>query len=269
MKQYEVLTWNINQRSGHGFDGNHSFAFEIAAKENKDIVVFTEICKKGNFQEKLEECFPNYNFVSTDNESGQNDILMGIRKGIEIKSVKALYSAKENDNPNYLQLLLSDGEHEWVQIGVRIRVCRADDMFYFKQMDIINNMLGQIPEIIPVYASGDWNAYASSVEKNISQKHSVYSPVHRKEYYYTNKFIDNYSFLFSKDGRIVHKGCLDHSIANSGIVVGEAVYKWDFIEESPIYPSRNELLQDDVNWNIPVGMPDHAMLLTSIGFVEN
>lgn len=160
MKHYEVLTWNINQRSGYEFDGDYSFAFKIAAIENSDIVVFTEVCKNGNFREELEKCFPDYLFVSTDNENRQNDILMCIRKGIEIKSVKTLFSSKENDNPNYLQLLLSDGEHEWIQIGIRIRVCRTDDMFYFKQMDIINNMLGQLPVGIPVYVSGDWNAYA-------------------------------------------------------------------------------------------------------------
>lgn len=109
----------------------------------------------------------------------------------------------------------------------------------------------------------------SSVDKNISQEYSVYSPIHRKEYYYTSKFIDNYSFLFSKEGRVIHKGCLDHAIANRGIDVTKVEYKWDFIEESRIYPSRKKLLEDELIWNIPVGMPDHAMLLTSINFVDS
>ena len=260
-----MLTWNLNHRSGHCFSGESTFSIKEAAKENADINVLVEVALTDKVLSVLNQSFPRYEILTTENANGQNNIVICVRKNITILSKDILIASYDNDNPNLLILKLQNKKgFEWYQIGVRIRLSKIDGDFYYKQIAIINQDLEKIGGL-PWVMSGDFNAYKSSLKKHLCKGVQIHTPEHRKDFWYTSKFIDNYSFLFATHGKVTGKGCIDHVISK-GITVDNVRYNWDFIENSDVYPTRNEIFLGNAKWSIPTGFPDHAKLFNTIEF---
>lgn len=267
----KVAEWNIHMMS-RIVKNFPSIIYDTLEIENYfyDIIVLVEYKQNLEFEEKLHK---NGYRVFTNSPLKKNEVLIAIKKELIMEVVEVNKNLPLNVgeiHPNYLHVKFKrkDGKIFSV-IGMR----NLFGVDYHLHMKAIKRYLAKIADenIIVV---GDFNAISKNIEKFLPANFHTYQPIHNRNYYNTENFINNYSYFFTEDDKTknsekesletesdnIIKGmnALDFCISNMRGITNLS-YSWNFIEHCDKYPKKSTIERNVTKWNIPVGYPDHAL----------
>lgn len=269
----KVAEWNIHMMS-RVVKNFPSIIYDTLEIENYfyDIIVLVEYKQNLEFEEKLHN---NGYRVFTNSPLKKNEVLIAIKKELimEVVEVNKNLPLNVGDiHPNFLHVKFKrkDGKIFSV-IGMRY-LFRVD---YHLHMEAIKRYLANADgDIILV---GDFNAISKNIEKFLPVNFHTYQPIHDRSLYYTENFINNYSYFFTEDDKTknsekesletesekyIIKGMnkLDFCISNIKDIKNLS-YDWNFINhcDGDVYSEKATIERNVTKWNIPVGYPDHAL----------
>lgn len=273
MKKLKMIEWNIHGCGGYANNPLPSIICDTVLAMQAELVILTEFrCNAGwdAFAARLEKTYALY--LSPYVSEGYNQVLIALDKKVFLPAYNLeTVNPADAGLPEFLRVdaALRSTAQTLSVIGLRMKqtVANRDKI---RERDFLKQYLAAMPQNIPVICGGDFNVTADNLDF-IPPSFWVVTPAHQRSYYNTPRYIDNYSYLFTnRRGQINDKKCLDHFITNCRAKY--AAYTWDFIEKEKdkdkTYPSRQELLTDDVLWKIPPAYPDHAVLQVTLEIEE-
>lgn len=281
----KTLEWNINGRIGYGNYSIPEFVADEIMTQNAAIVILTEfvlLCGWDYFRGVLGK---KYKFFSSPFISGQNGVLIAIKKDIDGLNYDSIVVTSEmNTNkiekPNFLQLEVEIAKVPLIIIGTRIKVgdknnnLTNDFISRKNQFDALYDHLEKIKGTFVV--AGDLNHGAIYLE---CDQHQAYKGYAREFYNYQmiwrkidkknytlatpdkgGKYGAKYSTV-SKDNNIgkLYYTKLDHIISN-GVKVTNPDYCWGFVNPNNGYGG---LKKEDYKSHL-ISLPDHAILTATI-----
>lgn len=271
-KMIKVAQWNIHMMTNVVKHFPNVIENTLKIKDYLyDIIVLVEYKQNLEFEEKLHN---NGYRVFTNSPLKKNEVLIAIKKELIMEVVEVNKNLPLNVgeiHPNFLHVKFKRKDGKIFNIiGIR-NIAKVD---FHLQMKAIKRYLAKIADenIIVV---GDFNAISKNIENFLPANFHTYQPIHNRNYYNTENFINNYSYFFTKGDetknsekesreteseKYIIKGMnkLDFCISNmKGIT--DLSYSWDFIEHCDKYPEKSTIERNVTKWNIPVGYPDHAL----------
>ena len=271
----KVAEWNIHMMS-RVVKNFPSIIYDTLEIENYfyDIIVLVEYKQNLEFEEKLHN---NGYRVFTNSPLKKNEVLIAIKKELIMEVVEVNKNLPLNVgeiHPNFLHVKFKSREDKIISvIGIRNLFGEEE---YRLQMKAIKRYLAKIAdENIIVVA--DFNAISKNIENFLPANFHTYQPIHNRNYYNTENFINNYSYFFTKGDetknsekesreteseKYIIKGMnkLDFCISNIKDIKNLS-YDWNFINHcgGDVYPEKATIERNVTKWNIPVGYPDHAL----------
>lgn len=268
----KVAEWNIHMMTNEVEKFPYIIEKTLEIKNYfYDIIVLVEYKQNLEFEEKLHN---NGYRVFTNSPLKKNEVLIAIKKELIMEVVEVNKNLPLNVgeiHPNFLHVKFKSREDKIISvIGIRNLFGEEE---YRLQMKAIKRYLAKIADenIIVV---GDFNAISKNIEKFLPANFHTYQPIHNRSLYYTENFINNYSYFFTEDDKTkngekesletesdnIIKGmnALDFCISNMRGITNLS-YSWNFIEHCDKYPKKSTIERNVTKWNIPVGYPDHAL----------
>lgn len=279
MKNYKIITWNINQQSKNGKGNIPSLIIEKIKDLNADIICLTEYVKGNSHIEFCNSLLKlGYDiFADPRNENLRNEILIAIKKNL-VKETEVNILPFDNMYPNFLHLETKIDDKILHIIGVRVRIGFINShLSYNKKLPIqiqdskdrmiqINNLINYIKNLTGnICVIGDFNNHhyledqevnSWEFDKDFLQNYYSYpllvqsmkNITNLKNYTPTGKLNKVYSWNnqnVSPDNvkRYIRN---DHLFTN--INVKNIYYSWDF------------------EFKNKVSYPDHAILIATIEF---
>lgn len=261
MEKIHILEWNINQRGGNSSDIPMWIVDEF---EESHIVVLTEFCRKGNWQEFINETEKKgYNFVFSENSIG-NDILIAVKKSCSIigDPIFVLCGGRD-DIPENLRVDIRIGDNMVSVLGVRIKDLGRVPNRYTKKKIEMQWLMEWIKDITnPIVIAGDFkNNRRGTIEKrwNLDVLDKCLLPgFARKTPAGSSIYEEKAMVEFPEDHFLIR-----------GVRMGAFSYCREFCERhKSIYPWGKDFqlyMGKDISGNvlrdsIPAGYPDHAIL---------
>lgn len=268
----KVAEWNIHMMTNEVEKFPYIIEKTLEIKNYfYDIIVLVEYKQNLEFEEKLHN---NGYRVFTNSPLKKNEVLLAIKKELIMEVVEVNKNLPLNVgeiHPNFLHVKFKSREDKIISvIGIRNLFGEEE---YRLQMKAIKRYLAKIADenIIVV---GDFNAISKNIENFLPANFHTYQPIHNRNYYNTENFINNYSYFFTEDDKTknsekesletesdnIIKGmnALDFCISNMKGITNLS-YSWNFIEHCDKYPKKSTIERNVTKWNIPVGYPDHAL----------
>ena len=268
----KVAEWNIHMMTNEVEKFPYIIEKTLEIKNYfYDIIVLVEYKQNLEFEEKLHN---NGYRVFTNSPLKKNEVLIAIKKELIMEVVEVNKNLPLNVgeiHPNFLHVKFKSREDKIISvIGIRNLFGEEE---YRLQMKAIKRYLAKIADenIIVV---GNFNAISKNIEKFLPANFHTYQPIHNRSLYYTENFINNYSYFFTEDDKTknsekesletesdnIIKGmnALDFCISNMRGITNLS-YSWNFIEHCDKYPKKSTIERNVTKWNIPVGYPDHAL----------
>lgn len=271
-----ILEWNINGRSG--FRGAYVIppfvASEVLSRE-ADIIILTEFVLTAGWH-----CFKSvveveYELFTSPYVSGQNGILIGIRKnvyGIDYSSIKIKTDMNtQYEKPNFLQVDFNYMNSHYSVIGVRTRVKKGEAVI--PQLQAIYQHLLSLNQKNKIICAGDYNAYPRVLWKTTKINGTLSDTLETKgfgiccpaydgikdSYIRRNGDYIKWSFVHEDGG----KSLLDHLIY-LGVGIESIDYDWKFITRENGYLKKEKNIHEQDNKEFLEGYPDHAMLIVDL-----
>lgn len=249
----KVAEWNIHMMS-RVVKNFPSIIYDTLEIKNYfyDIIVLIEYKQNLEFEEKLHN---NGYRVFTNSPLKKNEVLIAIKKELIMEVVEVNKNLPLNVgeiHPNFLHVKFKrkDGKIFSV-IGIR-NLFRVD---YHLHMEAIKRYLAKIADE-DIIVVGDFNAVSRKIENFLPANFHTYQPIHNRSLYYTENFINNYSYFFSEDDKTknsekesretesekyIIKGMnkLDFCISNIKDIKNLS-YDWNFINhcDGDVYPEK-------------------------------
>lgn len=268
----KVAEWNIHMMTNEVEKFPYIIEKTLEIKNYfYDIIVLVEYKQNLEFEEKLHN---NGYRVFTNSPLKKNEVLLAIKKELIMEVVEVNKNLPLNVgeiHPNFLHVKFKSREDKIISvIGIRNLFGEEE---YRLQMKAIKRYLAKIADenIIVV---GDFNAISKNIENFLPANFHTYQPIHNRNYYNTENFINNYSYFFTEDDKTknsekesletesdnIIKGmnALDFCISNMKGITNLS-YSWNLIEHCDKYPKKSTIERNVTKWNIPVGYPDHAL----------
>lgn len=256
MKNIKLIEWNINKRSTN--TPCKEYICNRILNQNADIICLTEYLEDELIKRSLNEAY----WITESICSQGNQILIAIKKSL---SKEKPIIIKNNDEPNcynFLHIRLKRSIDKYISIiGMRMLTGEGKNAINAEiQTPPLNKYLKNIKESF--ICVGDFNIR----EYRIGHWFPNYN-IH--EIRSNNSRIEEYSYLFPKESfvKLENAGALDHIISNKMFKI-TSKYNWDFLCDNEIYPNIEDI-ERGCYWNIPLGYPDHGMLISEIEFVDN
>lgn len=273
LDKLKIIEWNIHGAAGYGNYSIPEFVADEIMLQDADIVILTEFVIKCNwdyFRGVLEK---KYKLFSSPYISGQNGVLIAIKKDNEDFDINsAMISSELNtiqtEKPNFLQVTIEYNEKPLTIIGTRIRP--RNEQFKKEQYEILKEHLESLEG--KVICAGDFNVWSSFIVGNNKGQwnlkptdydfrtptntwsNSKYSPKNEPS---------TWSHVGKGKADILYKSLIDHIVTKGVTIIKEKLnYSWDFVNENNGYGNLNP---EDYKSNL-VGLPDHAILSATIKF---
>jgi|LSQX01.3.fsa_nt_gb exonuclease III len=269
-----IIEWNINGRSGYMQYTIPKFIIDEIMIHNPeaDIVVLTEFVMASGWDYIREVLEKKYHLFTSPYISGQNGVLIAIRKNKEgLEADSAIVSSDLNtaqiEKPNYLQVSVLFNNKPITIIGTRIRVETSNDTteeqkksFKYEQFKALDNHLSSMHDKY-VICTGDFNAYWKNSKGCIWKELSNYTlPKASKTFELFTAWDPNkrqFSYVLPDKSLCT----FDHILARGIKVIEKSVdYSWNFVTEENGYGS---LRPEDYKSHL-VGLPDHAILSATV-----
>lgn len=264
----KIIEWNINQRASNKCIP--PFIFDELITQDPDIIVLTEFNNKSANSEQFLKKFKKlgYSYVKTNNDFDQNQIVILIKENITINNSISYKSKKNNDIPNLILVDCVFNNTAFSILGVRIRIGKGDKGDYECRKEQMNFILTEIKEISnPLIMIGDFNNLRSNTTEktwNLSVLDDLLDKKNLKRHTPNNKHSWGVKYNLYKnelDGYISN----DHLATSSSIIINHIDYDWSFIDEKNKYQIEDEVdMYNQKKVFIPVGLPDHAILKSSV-----
>ena len=269
----KVAEWNIHMMTNEVEKFPYIIEETLEIKNRfYDVIVLVEYKQNREFEEKLHN---NGYRVFTNSPLKKNEVLIAIKNELIMEVVevnKNLPLETGEIHPNFLHVKIKKRDGKIFNI-IGIRNLAGDDPLNLK-MEAINHYLAKITDE-DVIVVGDFNAISKNINKFLPKNFRTYQPRHNRSLYYTENFINNYSYFFTEDDKAkddktknsetesdkhIIKGMntLDFCISNMRGITNLS-YSWNFIEHCDKYPEKSTIERNVTKWNIPVGYPDHAL----------
>lgn len=265
----KAIGWNINQRSGLG-NGIPDLVVKEIKDQDADIIVLTEIVKKGNLDEFLSAIEEIGYEHAISNNRVTNEVLIAWKKDIYslISVDDSVITTKGNDNPNFLTVRLkdTDKDEELNVVGYRIRVGYGQSHEEYagraREMAVVTEKLKELsgPTIV-LTDSNNLRRGAKAKEWNLNVIDEMLSEV---------EFVRN-----TPDGSSIfeevsvrgkeYEFAEDHLITSKDVEVSDVIYDREFTaRDKGIYKHGKDFCwrdKDSQTYNrTMVGYPDHAII---------
>lgn len=261
----KVLGWNINQRSGLGKEVPELVVQELL-DQDADIIVLTEVVKNDSlpaFIQKMNEA--GYESAISRNENTNEVCILWKKELYHLVLVDdSLITAKDNDNPNYLMVRLTDDDKEFNVVGYRIRVGNKESTEEYKcrarQMKIVTNKLSELTEpTMVVTDSNNLRRGATTKEWNLSVLDTMLAEVG-----YERNTPNGSSIYADRPVSTEYEFAEDHVITRR-ITISDVQYDRDFVKrDTDIYKWGKDFTKriegTSFYRQIKVGYPDHAII---------
>lgn len=172
----KILEWNIHGATGFNNYSIPIFVAEEVMNQDTHIVVLTEFIITAGWHH-IKSVLEKKYILFTSYESGQNGILIAVKKGIEGLNINSVLvstdmNTNQNKRPNFLQIKLNKDNGKPIFImGIRIR----DDNYTY-QFDALRDHMDSLPENSKVICIGDFNEWPKEVQQNLGSKVKVFAP---------------------------------------------------------------------------------------------
>jgi len=278
MEQITILEWNIHSMRMRGIYPD--FIVNSIKHSGAKIIILVEYKENTTFEGQLEEL--GYKVFTNGPIEGHNEILVGLKKDLILKNTTPLVLTElpikiGEHKLNFLHVNFYNKSNKQISIlGIRTRdICGKS-----KQLNPLHRYLVALENKnrnLAIIVGGDFNARSRYMENMFSREFSVITPEHNKALYGTPEHINNYSCFVTdkkdKSNKIQGKVDIDHFLCNNNVAIENAEYSWSFTNSKnvDVYPKEimTEVEITDVQWNIPVRYPDHAILTALIKLKNN
>lgn len=263
----KIMEWNIHCAGCFNNFEVSNFVPDTIALYNADIVILLEFCFNNNWNYFIQSLKEKYDVYVSPFASGYNQVFIAVDKKKFFVNDIVSFNPVDSGLPELLHLkidvLNNKCKTSLSVIGVRMKR-QVDDKDKINERFFLKDYLSKI-NFSNILCMGDFNGDNNFVKKKISPSEllNVITPEHNESFWYTDKFIENYSYLFSNNNKKVTGRELDHIITNCKIE--NLKYSWDFINRDNVYSQFKKSISDGKGvLKIPNAYPDHAILLADI-----
>lgn len=259
----EILEWNIHGAAGYGNYSIPKFVTDelILKYSNIDLIVLTEFVFASGWNYLKESLEKNYRIISSPYISGQNGVLIAVKKDIkdyDIESVRVScdMNTSQIEKPNFLQVTINaeNTKQPTFIIGTRIR-----DADHIPQYKALKEHLDSISRDCKIICTGDFNEWQSHVVKKLGNSVKVITPQFKMKPNDFNSLNTWSAILKNRRTGNIGKALIDHILVRNAKVTN-IKYMWDFVNKENGYGSiRPEDYKSNLN-----GCPDHAILIGNI-----
>lgn len=261
-----IIEWNINQRARK--ENIPNFIFDELITRDADIVVLTEFDDTTNSEQFL-NTFKNcgYNYVKTNNDLDQNQIAILVKNNIKINNSNSYKSKNNNAIPNMILVNCEFNNTVFSMLGVRIRIGTGNKEDYESRKKQMSFILTESKKISnPLVMIGDFNnlrintpikPWNLSVLDNFLKKQNLKRHTPNNKHSWGVKYN---AYKHQLDGYISN----DHLVTSSSIRVKHIDYDWGFVERNKYQIDNKVDIYNQKRILIPVGFPDHAILISNI-----
>ena len=251
------LIWNIHGASNYKTYRMPDFVANRILNAEKDIVILTEFIRNSTWEEISKKFSKTYWIYSYPIESRHcNEILIMVKKDIRItennndmESIKPELLKGNANNPNFLQIKISEHHKSIYIIGVRLRY---DD--YPSQIKILNDYFSHLPDDACIICGGDFNAWPRFIRENLP-KLKVNTPKFSMEKDDFQSLSTWSAVLKGEDGK-TSKAIIDHILTRNISEIALEDYAWDFVTFNNGYGQRGvDEYKSDLSF-----LPDHGIL---------
>lgn len=247
-----LLEWNINKRTKAV--NSPVFVIDNILKNNPDVICLVEYYEDYELENQLKD----YHIEKSAIDSG-NQILIAVKKSFDSSGIEVICSTEERNCYNFLHIRLKTTGLSI--IGVRMLTGEGKNSIDAeKQTPPLKRYLSALRE--PFVCIGDYNIREFRMYK-------WFDNIKLLDIEETSDYLEQTSFFFKdkyEPDVIGSFGVLDHILCSDKIN-GKVGYSWDFVNDCEIYPSKQNL-KLGTYWNIPIGYPDHGMLICNIEIQE-
>ena len=265
-----VFEWNIHMmaKAIDVFPNIIEKTIQVIEKKH-DVIVLVEYKQNKEFEQIF---IDNGYYVLTNSPQPKNEIFIAIKSDVVLQGtypiVISILPIDKDEYPlNFCHVMFYCINEQLVSIiGVR-KVDKIDYRIQIKPLArYISNLYNFNKNSHSIIVTGDFNSTNNSILQIISSEFNVLSPDHDKNKYYTDYYIDNYSYFFTgEDGYISGMNSLDHVISNLDNSCFENLcYDWKFTSDSSYPATYGTIEKHHTYWRIPRGYPDHATLTFDI-----
>lgn len=247
----KLVEWNIHKMKSKV--PAPLFVSKRLKSQNADILCLTEYTHDGGIIKNLEE---NYWIEESIPLSG-NQILIAIRKDWAPAGIKVVRATEEQKCYNFLHICFPLGNMDQKLSVIGVRMLSPIDAA--KQTPPLIKYLSQLDE--PFLCTGDFNIKKHRMSKWFPE-YDIGDFIMKKD------MMDNHSYVFTDRNscKITDFDSLDHILYSKDFKI-HVEYKWSFIGDDAIYPSK-DLIKIGEYWDIKKGYPDHAMLIANISLAH-
>lgn len=257
MGTYKLLAWNLHMMTNEIPVKNFVLDRLLNNDDAVDIIVLVEYKRDSTFEEKLKS--DNYAVFCNNAIKGTNEILIAIKKDIikidtETNSNDELIIKSGQCMPNFLHVSFKDVNGRAVSVvGVRF-LSPTPSGGAITESEPLNRYLDTING--SWICCGDFNILDTKIKE--------YFPDYDCSIV-EGKGFKNSSFIFTdfRTKKIKQFGKLDHFIYKNIEKINSVSYSWDFLCKDTAYPDVEDVVIGN-RWDIPAGIPDHAILKVDI-----